>query len=385
MATDHILSLSLLTLPPAEPQYPLEEMHSRLERWFARSARDLPWRRTSDPYRIWLSEIILQQTQVVQGLGYYERFLEAFPTVYDLAAAREDEVLRLWQGLGYYSRGRNLLRAAQIIVSDYAGELPRTSRELSRLPGIGPYTEAAILSFAYGLPEPAVDGNVYRVISRLEACDIPIDSPRGQKYFRARAKALLDYRDPGRHNQSMIELGALVCSPRNPRCGDCPLEPYCQARAEGRQMAFPIKQGKTRVSNRYLNYFLVRLSGGEMLLRRRRKGDIWEGLYEWPLIETSEPSEIEQLLVSPAWMALSQSLVGLHLSPWQVAYREHRLTHRLLHTRLYLVEAEHYQGEEYQVVPSSELEEYGMPILLRKLLADIEAERPGVARRVNKA
>ncbi len=150
-------------------------------------------------------------------------------------------------------------------------------------------------------------------------------------------------------------------------------------------MAFPIKQGKTRVSNRYLNYFLVRLSGGEMLLRRRRKGDIWEGLYEWPLIETSEPSEIEQLLVSPAWMALSQSLVGLHLSPWQVAYREHRLTHRLLHTRLYLVEAEHYQGEEYQVVPSSELEEYGMPILLRKLLADIEAERPGVARRVNKA
>lgn len=355
----------------SDHQCPLAELHTRLEHWFIRSARDLPWRRTTDPYRIWLSEVILQQTQVIQGLGYYERFLEAFPTVYDLASASEDEVLRLWQGLGYYSRGRNLLKAAQMIVSKYGGELPRSARELSLLPGIGPYTQAAILSFAYNLPEAAVDGNVYRVISRLDACDIPIDSPRGQKHFRARAKELLDYRAPGRHNQSMIELGALVCSPRNPLCTECPLEPYCQARAEGREMHLPIKQGKTKVSNRYFYYFLVRLQGKRVLLRRRGKGDIWEGLYEWPMIETTEPVEVEALLATESWRTLSETLERQRLNPQRVAYREHRLTHRLLHASLYLIDADAYSGKDYQIVPLSELDSYGMPILLRKLLLDM--------------
>lgn len=357
-----------------DTQYSLNELHDRLERWFVRSARDLPWRRTTDPYRIWLSEVILQQTQVVQGLGYYERFLEAFPTVNDLASASEDEVLRLWQGLGYYSRGRNLLKAAKMIVSMHHGEIPRSAIELSRLPGIGPYTQAAILSFAYDLPEAAVDGNVYRVISRLDACDIPIDSPRGQKHFRTRAKELLDYRAPGRHNQSMIELGALVCSPRNPLCTECPLEPYCQARAEGREMDFPIKQGKIKVSNRYFYYFLVRLRAGATLLRRRGKGDIWEGLYEWPMIETVEQVEIETLLATEAWRTLSRVLGGYRLHPQRIAYREHRLTHRLLHASLYIVEADTYLGGDYQIVPLSELDSYGMPILLRKLLMDISRD-----------
>lgn len=355
----------------SEHQDTLADFHSRLARWFDSSARDLPWRRTTDPYCIWLSEVILQQTQVVQGLGYYERFLDAYPTVYDLASASEDDVLRLWQGLGYYSRGRNLLRAAQMIVSEYAGELPRSARELSRLPGIGPYTEAAILSFAYNLPEAAVDGNVYRVISRLDACDIPIDTPRGQKYFRTRAKELLNHQAPGKHNQSMIELGALVCSPRNPQCEVCPIEPYCQARVEGRETSFPIKQGKTKVSSRYLYYFLVRLEGGWTLLHRRGKGDIWEGLYEWPLIETEKPVDIEDLLNTTAWHALSSSLEGLQLQPHRVAYREHRLTHRLLHASLYVIDALSYRGSSYQVLPLSDLDTYGMPILLRKLLSDM--------------
>lgn len=350
-------------------------LQRRLAEWFALNARALPWRETSDPYCIWLSEVILQQTQVVQGIGYYHRFVEAFPTVEALASASEDEVLHLWQGLGYYSRGRNLLRAAQMIVHEFGGELPQTLEQIKRLPGVGPYTQAAILSFAYNLPHAAVDGNVYRVLSRLFADATPIDMPQGQRHYRALATALLDEIEPGRHNQAMIELGALVCTPRSPKCEACPIAEYCLAFRQGNPTSYPIKQGKTKVTNRYLNYIYVRLGDGTTLLHRRGSGDIWQGLYEYPLIETSGVVMVDELMATPEWQSLMDQLVVPRLRVKPVTECQHRLTHRLLHARLYIVETEGvslWVDSPYLIVPEAELETYAMPQLLIRLSEALE-------------
>lgn len=366
----HRLGAPLVSLLVDKMSADCSPLQRRLAEWFVLNARALPWRETSDPYHIWLSEVILQQTQVVQGMGYYQRFVEAFPTVEALASASEDEVLRLWQGLGYYSRGRNLLRAAQMVMHEFEGELPRTLEQVKRLPGVGPYTQAAILSFAYNLPHAAVDGNVYRVLSRLFADATPIDTPQGQRHYRALATALLDQTEPGRHNQAMIELGALVCTPRNPRCEACPIDEHCLARRQGNPTSYPIKQGKTKVTNRYLNYIYVRLGDGITLIHRRGRGDIWQGLYEYPLIETPQEVSLDELIVTDQWQSLMAQLVAPSLRPIPLAERQHRLTHRLLHARLYIVEAEGVSlraDSPYQIVPEAEREAYAMPQLLVRL------------------
>lgn len=355
----------------------LSSLRLNLARWFEANARPLPWRETSDAYHIWLSEVILQQTQVVQGLGYYHRFVEAFPTVESLAAASEDEVLRLWQGLGYYSRGRNLLKAARMIVAEFAGRIPNTLADIKRLPGVGPYTQAAILSFAYNLPHAAVDGNVYRVLSRLYALSTPIDTTRGQKEFRRLAQELLDPKQPGMHNQAMIELGALCCTPRTPNCSACPLEAFCLSRELGTQLLYPVKQGKIEVIARYLNYILVLLPEGRTLIRRRGTGDIWQGLYELPLIETERATHGEDILSSEDGLRLLGSLVSPEVLLTPVAERRHRLTHRLLYANLRVIRAEQYtpqEGDEYQVISLSDRGNYGMPILLDKMLSEYEKE-----------
>lgn len=349
-------------------------LHNRLVEWFDQAARPLPWRETTDPYHIWLSEVILQQTQVVQGMSYYHRFIEAFPTVYDLAAASEDEVLRLWQGLGYYSRGRNLLRAAKMVVEEFGGQLPRQPRELARLPGVGPYTQAAVLSFAYDLPYAAVDGNVYRVLSRLDACTVPIDTTQGQRHYRQRAQELINSAQPGKHNQAMIELGALVCTPRRPDCMACPLEGFCLACHQGTPEVYPIKAGRTRVTERYLNYLLILLEGGDMLIRRRGAGDIWQGLYDLPLIETETHAAPEELLCSEEWQVLARSLPGATIAPGSVSRCTHRLTHRLLHGVLYVVSAREYipmEGLPYQRIGRQDFEAYAKPRLIERLLESI--------------
>ncbi|MDO4707209.1 MAG: A/G-specific adenine glycosylase [Porphyromonadaceae bacterium] len=355
--------------------YSLSRLRRGLAEWFGRNARALPWRETTDPYHIWLSEVILQQTQVVQGLGYYHRFLEAFPTIEDLASASEDEVLRLWQGLGYYSRGRNLRRAAQMVVSDFGGRMPQNIEEIKRLPGVGPYTQAAVLSFAYNLPYAAVDGNVYRVLSRLYAIDTPIDTTKGQREFRLLAQELLDPIEPGLHNQAMIELGALCCTPRRPRCHECPLATFCLAREEGRQAELPRKQGKVRVTSRYLNYLLVLLPEGQTLIRRRGEGDIWQGLYELPLIETPKPVTAEQLLSHEDMQSLLEELEQPQVQLQPVATRKHRLTHRLLEASLTVVRAkgcsECLRGT-YHTIALTSRASYGMPILLDKLIATFQ-------------
>ena len=346
-------------------------MFSPLLTWYQENGRDLPWRATQDPYKIWLSEVILQQTRVEQGQAYYQRFLQAFPTVAHLAAASEDEVLRLWQGLGYYSRARNLHEAAQRIVS--MGGFPTSYSEIRALKGIGDYTAAAIASFAFGLPHAAVDGNVYRVLSRIFAIDTPIDSTLGKRQFAALAQEVLPPRAAALHNQAMMDLGATICTPRNPQCQACPLQHACIAHAENTTENYPVKSKRTQVCQRYFSYLLI-TDGKQLLLNRRQKGDIWEGLYEPLLIETEAPLALDALLAHPAASAYINS--DTTLTP-VVADLSHKLSHQHLHAWAYLItlttplnvlpESGDVKHSPL-IVPLSELEAYAMPRLVTRIL-----------------
>ena len=225
--------------------------------WYQKNKRNLPWRKTKDPYRIWLSEIILQQTRVAQGLPYYERFIERFPTVRDLANAQENEVLKLWQGLGYYSRARNLHATAKIVVKEYKGEFPKTYKGLLKLKGVGDYTASAIASICFDIPEPVVDGNVYRVLARYYGVDIPINSSKGTRYFKELARKVMNTEQIRDYNQAIMEFGAIQCAPKNPDCTGCPLNDGCLALQQNQIGELPKKINKTKVRNRYFNYLVV--------------------------------------------------------------------------------------------------------------------------------
>lgn len=264
------------------------EISRILQLWYAQNKRDLPWRETRDPYRIWLSEIILQQTRVAQGYDYYLKFVSRYPTVADLAAASEDDVLKLWQGLGYYSRARNLHAAAlQVMSAPYNGLFPSRYEELRKLKGIGPYTAAAIASFSSDEPVAVVDGNVYRVLSRLFDIETPIDSTQGQKEFLALATELLDPEHPGTHNQAIMEFGALQCTPLSPHCPDCPLAEKCLSLANRTIDKRPLKTGKVKVRERLLHYYLYKYKD-TLWVRQRPGGDIWQGLWEFVITEGDE-------------------------------------------------------------------------------------------------
>lgn len=263
------------------------ENYISLYRWYESHKRELPWRETSDAYAIWLSEIILQQTRVAQGMEYYLRFLAELPTVVDLAEADEDRVLRLWQGLGYYTRARNLHKAAKMIVTENeaAGrartDFPETYEALRRLPGVGDYTAGAIAAFAYDLPHPALDGNVYRVLSRLTDCETPFDTTAGKKHFHAVAEELLDREHPRLFDSAIMELGAIHCVPREPDCEHCPLHEECLAYAHGTVELLPVRKERTKVRERELHYTLYITPAGETLIRQRGEGDIWAHLWEF--------------------------------------------------------------------------------------------------------
>lgn len=289
-----------------------------IQNWYIENHRDLPWRNTDSPYFIWLSEVILQQTRVVQGLDYYHKFTRLFPTVHDLANASEQEILNTWQGLGYYSRARNLHKTAKHVDQQYNGVFPDSYKELLSLPGVGPYTAAAIASFAYNLPHAVVDGNVFRVLSRVFSVDTPIDSTKGKKEFSELADNLLDKTHPGRHNQAIMELGALVCSPKSPDCSSCPVEEICSARASGNQENFPVKEKKTKVRNRYFHFLLIE-EKNKLVIQQRKGKDIWENMYQLPLIETpSSELNIEKSSFSEP-----------------VASYSHQLSHQKIHALFY--------------------------------------------------
>ena len=299
--------------------------------WYADNKRELPWRNTLDPYLIWLSEIILQQTRIDQGLSYYNRFSETFPTITDLAKAPEDQVLKLWQGLGYYSRARNLHATARIIAEQYSGSFPSQYEQILALKGVGEYTAAAIASIAFSLEYPAIDGNVYRVLSRFFGITEPIDTTKGKKLFKELATKLIKDTNPGLHNQAVMEFGALQCTPSTPDCQNCPISARCYAHANKMAGELPVKLNKPKQRQRYFNY-IVPIYKGSTWLRKRTDNDIWKNLFEFPLIETTDKKEVDDLLNLAEFQKLSDSLFsGVEkLTEWKV----HILTHQRIHYRI---------------------------------------------------
>ena len=296
--------------------------------WYQSNQRDLPWRSSKHPYLIWVSEIILQQTQVRQGIPYYARFIEAFPDVFTLAGASEQEVLKLWQGLGYYSRARNLHAAAKDVVERLKGQMPDTKKELQKLKGIGPYTAAAIASIAYDEPVAVVDGNVYRLLSRYFAISIPIDTTDGRKHFEALAQQLLHGSPPASFNQAMMDMGAMICTPAQPKCHDCPLTTGCQAHLLNQQGNFPVKSKTIKKRDRFFNYLIIE-KDQHLLINQRHNKDIWEGLYEFPLVESDKELTV---------MALSDHILSQHHETTEIQLlttSKHLLTHQTIYIRFF--------------------------------------------------
>jgi len=297
--------------------------------------REMPWKGERDPYRVWLSEVILQQTRVEQGRAYYERFLAAFPTLSDLAAAPDDEVFKAWEGLGYYSRCRNLLSTARFIMETLGGSFPTTHEGILALRGVGPYTAAAIASFAFGLPHAVVDGNVIRVLARYDGIREAVDRPEVRRNLTARAQDLLDRSDPAGFNQAIMDFGATVCRPRSPACGACPLSEYCQARAAGQVDSIPAKAPKPGRKVRWLHY--IHAEHGEHTLVRERTGkDIWRHLNEFWLVETPSPLSDAELAALP----LLHNLPTAGLPQLSEAFRQ-QLTHQEIRGRFVRVMLSH--------------------------------------------
>ena len=306
----------------------MDRMQSELAQWFETHRRELPWRSQPTPYYVWLSEVILQQTRVNQGLDYFNRFVQRWPSLDDLAAASEEEVLKLWQGLGYYSRARNLHKCAKEVVRLYNGSLPADYQLLVKLPGIGPYTAAAIASIAFGQPHAVVDGNVYRVLSRLFDIALPINSDEGVKTFAALADELLDRNHPGRHNQAMMELGALLCTPQNPDCPACPLRHHCLSLEHGTEEARPVKEKRLKIRTRYFNYLVFNAPNNSIYLHKREGRDIWHNLYDFPCVESDRPMDIDETVNGAEFNRLLQGggFQILRVS----SQRTHKLTHQTI-------------------------------------------------------
>ncbi|MFT6970175.1 MAG: A/G-specific adenine glycosylase [Roseivirga sp.] len=295
---------------------------NELINWYEQNKRELPWRDTDDPYKIWLSEIILQQTRVAQGLPYYLAFVETYPTIYELAWASETEVLRLWQGLGYYSRARNLHACAKMVVSDYGGKFPDNFDELLKLKGIGRYTAAAIASFAFGQASAVVDGNVYRVLSRVFGIEEDISSTRGPKVFEVKANELIDQGRPGTYNQAIMEFGAIQCSPKSPACGLCPFSSVCFAFNKNCIDLLPVKTKKVKVKKRYFTYLVFKLKE-QYFFKERGKKDVWQGLFDFHLLETNDAFDPEQLAMRMEEGNLGNVVIGNTSKLY-----EHVLTHQ---------------------------------------------------------
>ncbi len=332
--------------------------------WYREFGRELPWRDTTDPYLIWISEIILQQTRVAQGYNYFQRFIRRFPDVSALAAADEEEVMKYWEGLGYYSRARNLHVAARSM----NGVFPTTYPEVRALKGVGDYTAAAICSFAYQMPYAVVDGNVYRVLSRYYGIDTPIDSTQGRKLFHSLAMEVMDTNAPAEYNQAIMDFGALQCTPISPKCLFCPLSGSCAALAQGKVASLPVKQHKTQTTDRFFNYLYV--DAGEFTFLHKRVGnDIWKNLFEFPLIETNGSIDEDQLQALPEFTRLIRegekpvvSMVCRNM--------KHVLSHRVIYASFYRVKlpAETKSFEDYRKIPKEEVGEYALPRLILKFM-----------------
>lgn len=330
------MSQILIPYLPPEPANTLskELFATRLVAWYQDFQRDLPWRKTNNPYRIWLSEVILQQTRVAQGLPYYQKFIEKYPTVQALAAAEEEAVLRLWQGLGYYSRARNLHACARMIVSEWGGEFPVTYQALLQLKGVGKYTAAAVASIAFNESVAVVDGNVYRVLSRVFGIEKDITTTQGVKTFADLAQSLLLKKKPGLYNQAIMEFGALHCTPVNPQCASCIFRDGCVAFHTGKQRTLPVKSKKVKIKKRYLHYLVIECKD-QLYMKRRPTSDIWAGLYDFYLVEDDQVRDLDNLEDELLALARHHRL-SMTKSP---VLHKHVLTHRHLYVYFFRVQA----------------------------------------------
>lgn len=320
--------------------------------WFAENGRELPWRQTKDPYAIWLSEVIMQQTRIAQGWAYWERFMQHFPKVGDLAAATEDEVLRLWQGLGYYSRARNLHAAAKQIVQQ--GYFPNTLEGIRKLKGVGDYTAAAIASIAFDIPAAVVDGNVYRVLGRYFGIDTPINSTEGKKQFAALAQRLLPEKEASAYNQAVMDFGAIQCTPVSPKCLACPLNGGCEALRQGRVGSLPVKIKSLKVRTINLSYVYIRYQE-KTAIRRRHAGELWQGLWDLPLME-DVPEQVRGKAIL-----------------WRKGVK-HVLTHRIVLADFYLLLSDKRPSlpDGYIWVREEQLDDYGKSRLIERLLDSLD-------------
>ncbi len=327
--------------------------------WYSANKRELPWRSSVDPYKIWLSEVILQQTRVAQGIPYYHKFVNEFPSVQDLAAASEERILKLWQGLGYYSRARNLHATAKQITQEYNGRFPEEYSELIQLKGIGDYTASAISSICFQKAEPVVDGNVYRVLSRFFGIDIPINSSPGQKYFKELARTVMDSDHIRDYNQGIMEFGAMQCTPSSPACHSCNLSDACVALAESKVEELPVKIRKASVRKRYFDYLVPVDDNNYTRLVRREAKDIWQNLYEFPLLESVKEPDRSELLPRITDLLKVQDIESVYQSGTQSV--THKLSHQHLITRFWIVKT----NERIEAgIPIEKLEEFPVPVLI---------------------
>lgn len=352
----------------------MTKISKNLTFWFSQNKRKLPFRETKSPYLIWVSEIIMQQTQINQGLSYYNRFVEKFPDLETLAMADEADVMKMWQGLGYYSRARNMIYASHQIINEYEGSFPENYNDLLKIKGIGKYTAAAIASIAFNEPVPVLDGNVMRLLSRLYGIKASIDSHEGQTLIRLKADEILDRKDPGEFNQAMMEFGALVCRPKNPQCINCVLKSECKAFGGNMVQELPVRSKTLIVKERFFNYLIIKTrksNDWHFYMKRRGHSDIWKHLFEFPLIETEYSVTPELFVQSDAWNNhfSSEKIKPVRISEEYI----HKLTHRKLRVRFYEIEipkAEDYiHYAEYLLIKHEDAQNFPVSKLIENQLS----------------
>ncbi|WP_405609760.1 A/G-specific adenine glycosylase [Polaribacter sp. Asnod1-A03] len=338
--------------------------------WYLQNNRELPWRKTKNPYFIWLSEIMLQQTRVAQGLAYYLKFIETFPTVFHLANADESTVLKMWQGLGYYSRARNLHYSAKLIANELNGEFPSTYKEIIKLKGIGDYTASAISSICFNEATAVVDGNVYRVLSRYYGIKTPINTSAGIKEFKTLAQSLIDKTQPGTFNQAIMDFGAIQCKPQNPLCDTCPFSSSCVALEKQLIKELPIKERKIKVRKRYFNFLVIKTKNYKTILSERKGKGIWQGLYQFPLIESEKVINKNELVTSEKFIDLFP--IETTISLFNQKEIVHKLSHQHLYTQFWIVEIENLSKA---TVKWNEIEKYPVPILIANFLETYQSKK----------
>ncbi|PQJ22006.1 A/G-specific adenine glycosylase [Tenacibaculum sp. SG-28] len=341
-----------------------------LTKWYVSHQRNLPWRSTKNPYFVWLSEIMLQQTKVSQGLPYYLKFVAVFPTVFDLADASESEVLKLWQGLGYYSRARNLHHTAKYVATELNGVFPNNYKGLLQLKGVGEYTASAIASICYKEPVAVVDGNVYRVLARVFGVHTATNSTQGIKEFKQLANSLLDVNAPGNYNQAIMDFGAIQCTPKKPKCTTCIYTRDCFAYLNNQIDVLPFKEKKVKVKKRYFNYLVTVTQDNTTIIEERKGNGIWQGLYQFPLVEGSMKMSRQMIAESSVYRSLFPTTAEISL--FNTKEIIHKLSHQHLHTQFWIVKTNTLSAANQSWL---HIQEKPVPVLIANFLSEFLKER----------